>query len=58
MASIFANAMASRNEQATRSVGAGMHNTLVCKNCGAARERRAEGEKSALVCRYCGTVLV
>jgi hypothetical protein len=46
MASIFANALASRSDQA-RSVDAGMHNTLECKNCGASRDRRAEDELRA-----------
>ncbi|MBS2015606.1 MAG: hypothetical protein JST00_22150 [Deltaproteobacteria bacterium] len=55
MANIFANALASKSDFGGRSVGAGMHNTLECKNCGAARERAVEGP---LVCRYCGEKLV
>jgi hypothetical protein len=47
---VFANALASRHDYGGRAVEAGVHNTLECRHCGAARERDAEGP---LVCRYC-----
>lgn len=49
-ANIFAAALASRSAAAA-AVAPGVHNTLECARCGAARERDAEGP---LVCRYCG----
>ena len=51
---VFANALASRHDYGGRAVEAGVHNTLECRNCGAARERDAAGP---LVCRYCKTAL-
>lgn len=51
---VFANALASRHDYGGRAVEAGVHNTLECGTCGAARERNAEGP---LVCRYCKTAL-
>ena len=53
-ANIFANALASRHDHGGRAVEAGVHNTLECSNCGAARERNVQGP---LVCRYCNTPL-
>jgi hypothetical protein len=55
-ANIFANALASTPKYVDAGVPAGMHNTLTCTNCGAARETAASGEEK-LVCRYCGTPL-
>ena len=52
-ASIFANALASTPRYVDAGVSAGMHNTLECQNCGAARERDSE----SMVCRYCGHAL-
>lgn len=52
-ANIFANALASTPRYVDAGVSAGMHNTLECQNCGAARERDAE----AMACRYCGHAL-
>ncbi len=55
-ANIFANALASTPRYVDAGVSAGMHNTLTCANCGAARENSA-GASEALVCRYCNTPL-
>jgi hypothetical protein len=53
---IFANALASRMKYEDKSVGAGMHNTITCSHCGAARERGPGGVvDEKLVCRYCNT---
>ena len=52
---IFANALASRQDWGGKAVTAGVHNTLMCGTCGAARERDAQGP---LVCRYCRGALV
>jgi hypothetical protein len=51
---IFANALASTPRYVEDGAGAGMHNTLICEHCGAARDRAVEGP---LVCRYCGQPL-
>jgi len=51
---IFANALASRHDYGGRAVEAGIHNTLECTHCGAAREKTDQGP---LVCRYCGSAL-
>jgi hypothetical protein len=51
---IFANALASARKDPAKDVGAGMHNTIVCAHCGAARERDEQGP---MVCRYCGAAL-
>lgn len=51
---VFANALASRHDYGSRAVEAGVHNTLECNHCGAARER---DDKGPLVCRYCKTPL-
>ena len=53
--SIFQNARATTPKYADAGVSAGMHNTMTCPNCGAAREKEDTGP---LVCRYCGTALV
>lgn len=54
--SVFANALASRMKYEDKSVSAGMHNTIICGHCGAAREHGAGGKvEEALVCRYCKT---
>jgi hypothetical protein len=52
---IFANARATTPKYVDAGVAAGMHNTMACPNCGAAREKEDTGP---LVCRYCGTALV
>ena len=51
-ANIFANALASTPKYVDAGVSAGMHNTLTCSHCGAARESAGEAK---LVCRYCNT---
>jgi predicted amidophosphoribosyltransferase len=51
---IFANARATTPKYVAEGATAGMHNTMVCPSCGAAREKLDE----TLVCRYCGTKLV
>lgn len=51
---IFANALASTPRYVQDDAGAGMHNTLTCGHCGAAREKTDQGP---LVCRYCGSAL-
>ena len=51
-ANIFANALASTPKYVDAGVSAGMHNTLTCAHCGAARESAGEVK---LVCRYCNT---
>jgi hypothetical protein len=57
-ANIFANALASTPKYVDAGVSAGMHNTLTCTNCGAAREKPPAGSaQEKLVCRYCGTAL-
>jgi hypothetical protein len=57
-ANIFANALASTTTYVDAGVSAGMHNTLTCNNCGAAREKPLPGQaQEKLVCRYCGTAL-
>lgn len=53
MANIFANALASTPRYEGASAAAGMHNTLECGHCGAARER----DSDAMICRYCGHAL-
>jgi predicted amidophosphoribosyltransferase len=52
--SIFANARATTPKYVQEGATAGMHNTMICPQCGAAREKTDE----SLVCRYCGTKLV
>jgi ribosomal protein L37AE/L43A len=54
---IFANALASTPRYVQDDAGAGMHNTLVCDHCGAARERD-RSEDGPLTCRYCGHAFV
>ena len=54
-ASIFANALASTPKYVDAGVSAGMHNTLVCSHCGAARETASLAGDERLVCRYCKT---
>ncbi|MBN9165116.1 MAG: hypothetical protein BGO98_38675 [Myxococcales bacterium 68-20] len=55
-ANIFANALASTPKYVDAGVSAGMHNTLTCANCGAARENSA-GASDVPVCRYCNAPL-
>jgi hypothetical protein len=57
---IFANALASAQKPvAGASVSAGMHNTIICVDCGAAREPTLAGTvEEKLVCRYCGKDLL
>ena len=54
--SIFANALASTPKYVDAGVSAGMHNTLTCSHCGAARETAlVTAGDDKLVCRYCTT---
>lgn len=54
-ANIFANALASTPKYVDAGVSAGMHNTLTCSHCGAARENAVVSGDDELVCRYCQT---
>ena len=54
-ANIFANALASTPKYVDAGVSAGMHNTLTCSHCGAARETALVTSGDKLVCRYCNT---
>lgn len=53
--SVFANALASTPKYVDAGVSAGMHNTLTCSHCGAARETAVVTGDDRLVCRYCKT---
>ena len=55
LSSIFANALASTPKYVGAGVSAGMHNTIVCVHCGAARETAVATHDDRLVCRYCQT---